>query len=78
MKKQKPQLFSNRRFRELVEEYVQGETNRQALILFYVEDMTQEEIEEALHISVSSVKRICKRYGMAIFRMMGKDEPKMN
>jgi DNA-directed RNA polymerase specialized sigma subunit len=56
-----------------VEEYVQGETNRKALILFYVEDMTQEEIEEKLHISVSTVKRICKRYGIAIFRMMGKE-----
>ena len=73
MKKIRPELFSNHRFRELVEEYVQGETNRQALILFYVEDMTQEEIEERLHISVSTVKRICKRYGMAIFRMMGKE-----
>ena len=73
MKKIRPELFSNHRFRELVEAYVQGETNRQALILFYVEDMTQEEIEERLHISVSTVKRICKRYGMAIFRMMGKE-----
>lgn len=73
MKKIRPELFSNHRFRELVEEYVQGETNRQALILFYVEDMTQEEIEERLHISVSTVKRICKRYGIAIFRMMGKE-----
>ena len=73
MKKIRPELFSNHRFRELVEEYVQGETNRQALILFYVEDMTQEEIEEKLHISVSTVKRICKRYGIAIFRMMGKE-----
>ena len=73
MKKQKPQLFSNHRFRELVEEFVQGETNRQVLVLFYVEDLTQEEIEEKMHISVTSVKRICKWYGMAIFRMMGNE-----
>ena len=73
MKKIRPELFSNHRFRELVDEFVQGETNRQALILYYVEDMTQEEIEERLHISVSTLKRICKRYGMAIFRMMGKE-----
>ena len=52
---------------------MQGETNRQVLVLFYVEDLTQEEIEEKMHISVSSVKRICKRYGMAIFRMMGNE-----
>ena len=70
MKKIRPELFSNRRFRELVEDWVQGEMNRQILILFYVEDYTQEEIEEELHVSVSTVKRVCKKYGMAIFRMM--------
>ena len=52
MKKKKPELFSNHRFRDLVFEYVQGELNRKVLILFYVEDMTQEEIEEELHKSV--------------------------
>ena len=70
MKKKRPELFSNHRFRELCEEYVQGEINRKILILFYVEDMTQEEIEEELHVSVSTVKRACKRYGIPIFRMM--------
>ena len=75
MKKKKPELFSNHRFRDLVEEYVQGEINRKILILFYVEDKTQEEIEEELHVSVSTVKRTCKRYGIAIFRMMEKNEP---
>lgn len=72
MKKKKPEMFSNYRFRELVDEFVQGEMNRQILILFFVEDMTQEEIEEKLHTSVSTVKRVCKRYGIPIFRMMEK------
>ena len=54
---------------------MQGEINRQILILFYVEDKTQEEIEEILHVSVSKVKRECKRYGIPIFRMMEKSEP---
>ena len=75
MKKKKPEMFSNYRFRDIVDEYVQGEINRQILILFYVEDHTQEEIEEELHVSVSTVKRICKRYGIPVFRMMNKDEP---
>ena len=70
MKKKKPELFSNYRFRDLVDEFVQGELNRQILILFYVEDLTQEEIEEKLHTSVSTVKRVCKKYGMQIFRIM--------
>lgn len=75
MKKKKPELFSNHQFRELVEEYVQGELNRQILILIYAEDCTQEETAEKLHTSVSKVKRECKRYGIPIFRMMGKNEP---
>ena len=75
MKKKKPEMFSNYRFRELVDEFVQGEMNRQILILFYVEDMTQEEIEEKLHTSVSTVKRVCKRYGIPIFRILEKREP---
>lgn len=71
MKKKKPEMFSNYRFSELVKEYVQGELSRQILILFYVEDMTQEEIEDILHVSVSKIKRDCKKYGIPIFRMMG-------
>ena len=75
MKKARPELFSNFRFRALVEEYVQGETNRQILVMFYVDDMTQEEIAERLYTSVSTVKRVCKRYGIPIFRIMEKGEP---
>ena len=75
MKKKKPEMFSNYRFRDLVEEFVQGEMNRQILILFYVEDMTQEEIEEKLHTSVSTVKRVCQSEGIPIFRMLEKNDP---
>ena len=73
MKKIRPELFSSYRFTDLVNEYVQGEINRKILILFYVEDKTQEEIEEILHVSVSKIKRECKKYGMPIFRMMEKE-----
>ena len=72
MKKKKPELFSNFRFGSLVAEYVQGEINRQILILFYAEDYTQEEVAEKLNVSVSKVKRECRRYGIPIFRMMEK------
>ena len=75
MKKARPELFSNYRFSALVDEYVQGDINKQILIQFYAEDRTQEEIAENLHTSVSTVKRICKRYGIPIFRMMEKGEP---
>ena len=73
MKKNRPELFSNFRFRSLVEEYVQGEINRQILIMFYIDDRTQEEIGYELHVSVSTVKRTCKRYGIPIFKMMTKE-----
>ena len=73
MKKIRPEIFSSYRFRDLVDEYVQGDINKQILILFYVEDLTQEEIVEKLNVSVSKVKRECKRYGMPIFRMLEKE-----
>ena len=75
MKKIRPEIFSSYRFRNLVDEYVQGELNKQILTMFYVEDLTQEEIAEKLNVSVSKIKRECKRYGIPIFRMMMKDEP---
>lgn len=75
MKKSKPNLFSNYRFRDLVDEYVQGEMNKQILLMFYVDDLTQEEIVECLHTSISTVKRVCKRYGIPIFRMMNRNDP---
>jgi len=75
MKKIRPEIFSSYRFRDLVDEYVQGEISQKILILFYVEDKTQEEIEDILHVSISKIKRDCKRYGIPIFRMMEKHEP---
>ena len=75
MKKIRPEIFSSYRFRDLVDEYVQGELNKQILILFYVEDLTQEEIVEKLNVSISKIKRECRRYGFPIFRMMEKTEP---
>ena len=70
MKKIRPDIFSSYRFGELVDEYVQGDVNKQILILFYVEDLTQEEIVEKLNVSVSKIKRECRKYGAPIFRMM--------
>ena len=74
MKKIRPLIFSSYRFRDLVEEYVQGDLNKQILIMFYIDDMTQEEMEDILHVSVSKIKRVCKRFGIPIFRMMDNDE----
>ena len=73
MKKIRPEIFSSYRFVALVDEYVQGDLNKQILIQFYVNDLTQEEIAEKLNVSVSKVKRECKRFGIPIFRMLEKD-----
>ena len=75
MKKIRPEIFSSYRFGELVDEYVQGDVNKQILILFYVDDLTQEEIVEKLNVSVSKIKRECKRYGAPIFSMMESSGP---
>ena len=74
MKKKRPETFSNFRFRELVEEYVQGETARKMMIRFYVDDITLEELEDEFHISVSQIKRIIYKNAMKVFRMM-ENEP---
>ena len=73
MRKIRPELFSSYHFLELVDEYVQGETNKKILTMFYVEEKTQEEIEYEIHVSVSTVKRVCKRYGIPIFRLMNRE-----
>lgn len=73
MKKNRPEIFSNYRFRDLANEYVQGELSKQILLMFYVEDKTQDEIADTLHVSISKIKRDCRRYGIPIFRMMEKE-----
>lgn len=77
MKKIRPGIFSSYRFCELVDEYVQGDLNKQILIEFYVNDLTQEQIIEKLHVSMTKIKKECRRYGIPIFKMMGwnKSEP---
>ena len=73
MKKKRPEIFSNHRFRELVEEYVQGETVRRMLIRFYVDEVTLEELEAEEHISVSQIKRKIYPKARMIFRMMSNE-----
>ena len=70
MKKKRPEVFSNHLFRDLVEEYVQGETTRRLLIRFYVDELTLEELEAEEHISVSQIKRKIYPKARMIFRMM--------
>ena len=47
---------------------------REILIERYCNDLTYEELSEKADMSVSQVKRICYRYGMEVFRIMGKQK----
>lgn len=73
MKKNRPDTFSNFRFRELVEEFIQGERNRAVIIRFYVDDKSYGELESEFSLSESSIKRIVHNGGHKIFKMMEKE-----
>ena len=66
MKKIRPEIFSSYRFGELVDEYVQGDVNKQILILFYVDDLTQEEIVEKLQNAMAATVRFTIPEGYTI------------
>ena len=76
MKKKMPDTFSNRRFRELVEEFIQGEIDRELIIKFYVDDKTADELVDEYHLSESTVNRKVHKGGHKIFAMMEKELPK--
>ena len=70
MKKKKPDTFSNQRFRELVDEFIQGRVDREMAVEFYVDDYTIDELVTMHHMNESTVKRKVHKAGHKIFRMM--------
>ena len=73
MKKYRPETFSNFRFRELVEEFIQGDRDRAILIRCYVDDKSFSELEDEFHLSESQIKRIVHKGAHKIFKMMEKE-----
>ena len=73
MKKKMPDTFSNRRFRELVEEFIQGEIDRELIVKFYVDDKTTDELVDEYHLSESTVNRKVHKGGHKIFKMMERE-----
>ena len=73
MKKKMPDTFSNRRFRELVDEFIQGEIDRELIIKFYVDDKTADELVDEYHLSESTVNRKVHKGGHKIFKMMERE-----
>ena len=70
MKKKMPDTFSNLRFRELTEEFIQGDLDRELLIKFYVDDKTVGELVDMYHLSESAITRRVHKGGHKIFKMM--------
>ena len=65
-----PEHFSNHIFREIVEEFVQGERDRRVMIRKYADKVTLERIAEEEELSVTQVKRIIARHYYTVFGMM--------
>ena len=73
MKKYRPETFSNHRFRDHVEEFIQGDRDRAILIRCYIDDRSFSELEVEFHLSESQIKRIVHKGANKIFRMIEKE-----
>ena len=62
--------YSNFRFKELTEEFIHSERDRDMLIRFYVNDETYDQLCSEFQMSLSSVKRILRKGGETVFRHM--------
>lgn len=72
---QKPDRWSNFRFREIVEEYVHSERNRKILIRKYCDNRTIGQLAEEFELSETRIKSIIYDEGMIIFGIMA-EKPK--
>ena len=70
-----PKLYSNSRLREIIDDYIHSERDRQILTDKFCDKKTMEQIAEIHELSVSQVKRIITRDGMIIFSIMAEDDP---
>jgi len=71
-----PKFYSNFRLREIVEEYIHSERDRQVLIEKYCNKKTIKQLADMFYLSETSIKNIIYNGAMIIFTIMAKDEPK--
>lgn len=71
-----PKFYSNFRLREIVEEYIHSERDRQVLIEKYCNKKTIRQLEDQFYLSETSIKNIISKGAMIIFTIMAKDEQK--
>lgn len=71
-----PKRYSNSRLREIIEEYIHSERNRQILIRKYCDSRTIFQLAEEFGLSDTQINRIITRDGMIIFGILAEDEKK--
>ena len=71
-----PKFYSNFRLREIVEEYIHSERDRQVLIEKYCNKKTIGQLADQFYLSETSIKNIISRGAEIIFTIMAKDEHK--
>ena len=69
-------LWSNSRLREIVNDYVHHERDREILIRKHCDHRTIEQLAEEFNLSDSQIKRIILKHSSMIFGIMEKDEQK--
>ena len=60
--------YSNYAFVEATKEFIHSARDRRMLIMFYVDDKTQDELCDEFHLSLSQVKRVLTKGGETVFR----------
>ena len=71
-----PKYYSNFRLREIVEEYIHSERDRQVLTEKYCNKKTIKQLADQFYLSETSVKNIISRGAEIIFTIMAQDEQK--
>lgn len=71
-----PKFYSNFRLREIVEEYIHSERDRQVLIEKYCNKKTIKQLADQFYLSETRIKTIISDGAMIIFTIMAKDEQK--
>ena len=71
-----PKFYSNFRLREIVEEYIHSERDRQVLIEKYCNKKTIGQLADQFYLSETSIKNIISKGSEIIFTIMAKDEQK--
>ena len=71
-----PKYYSNFRCREIIEEFIHSERDRQILIEKYCNKKTIGQLSDQFYLSETSIKNIIYKGAEIIFTIMEKEKPK--